>query len=47
LPTLQSLALAAVAVGSCIQPAINGHKEILISFKSMVPALQGKLHALP
>lgn len=34
LPKLKGPALAAVAVGCCIQPAINGHKKILVFFKS-------------
>lgn len=42
LPTLQSLALAAVAVGSCIQPAINGHKEILVKSNANGPSIAGQ-----
>lgn len=36
LHTLQSLTQAAVAVCSCIQPVINGRKEILAFVKSHV-----------
>lgn len=42
LPTLQSLALAAVAVGSCIQPAINGHKEIFFKSNANGPSIAGQ-----